>query len=60
MESRVVQEKARHKTSSAVITTRKMRLTRPKTRLRVWPAELGATGSIAMHQLLQIGHILVS
>jgi hypothetical protein len=34
-----------------------MRLTLPKTRLRVPPPEVGATGSIAIYQLLQVDDI---
>ena len=57
MESRVVHEKIRHRASRATIAKRKMRLVRPKTRLRT-PPEVGATGSIAINQLLQVNQAL--
>jgi hypothetical protein len=56
MESRVVQEKTTHRTSSATIARRKMRLTGLKTRLRTRPPGMGTTGSLAMNQLLQVDH----
>jgi hypothetical protein len=40
------------------MTERKMRLIRPKTRLRVASVGLGAGGSIAMDSLLQVDEVL--